>query len=149
MLELDLTTLSTVTRRNSASFAGADPEIDAERWTALLRMKMVAWVFLVGVTGVFFACWWAQAYDIAIAWVGYLGVGAEAGMCMWEPWRTGLRLPRCSNTSWVYWSRTRPIIKRKVKVSRVRAWGIFSVRGLYYRGQVARRAGARPARQVV
>ncbi|WP_082129389.1 DUF445 domain-containing protein [Mycobacterium haemophilum] len=83
-LGLDLTTLPTVTRRRRASFAesfaGADPEADAERRTALRRMKMVALGFLVGATGMFLACRWAQAHGITAAWVGYVGAGAEAGM---------------------------------------------------------------------
>ena len=41
---------------------------------------MVALSFLVGATGVFLACRWAQAHGTTVAWVGYLGAGAEAGM---------------------------------------------------------------------
>ncbi|OBJ48230.1 hypothetical protein A9W95_05125 [Mycobacterium sp. 1423905.2] len=62
------------------SFAGADPAADAERRTALRRMKVVALSFLVGATVVFLACRWAQAHGSAPTWVGYVGAGAEAGM---------------------------------------------------------------------
>ncbi|SOJ53198.1 hypothetical protein MSIMFB_00699 [Mycobacterium simulans] len=62
------------------SFAGADPEADAERRTALRRMKVVALSFLVGATVVFLACRWAQAHWAAPLWVGYVGAAAEAGM---------------------------------------------------------------------
>ncbi|GAB7142017.1 DUF445 domain-containing protein [Mycobacterium riyadhense] len=62
------------------SFAGADPEADAQRRTALRRMKVVALSFLVGATVVFLACRWAQAHGAAPLWVGYLGAAAEAGM---------------------------------------------------------------------
>lgn len=61
------------------SFAGADPAADAERRTALRRMKVVALSFLLGATGVFLGCWWAQSGGSA-AWVGYVGAAAEAGM---------------------------------------------------------------------
>jgi uncharacterized membrane-anchored protein YjiN (DUF445 family) len=62
------------------SFAGADPVADAERRVALRRMKMVALSFLIGATGVFLACRWAQAHTSVGAWVGYVGAAAEAGM---------------------------------------------------------------------
>jgi uncharacterized membrane-anchored protein YjiN (DUF445 family) len=62
------------------SFAGADPEADAERRVALRRMKLVALSFLVGATGLFLACRWAQAHTTTAAWVGYVGAAAEAGM---------------------------------------------------------------------
>jgi uncharacterized membrane-anchored protein YjiN (DUF445 family) len=53
---------------------------DAERRVALRRMKMVALSFLIGATGVFLACRWAQAHTSVGAWVGYVGAAAEAGM---------------------------------------------------------------------
>jgi uncharacterized membrane-anchored protein YjiN (DUF445 family) len=62
------------------SFAGADPQADAERVAALRRMKVVALSFLVGATVVFLACRWAQAHGTAPVWVGYVGSAAEAGM---------------------------------------------------------------------
>ncbi|PLV54118.1 DUF445 domain-containing protein [Mycobacterium simiae] len=62
------------------SFAGADPEADAQRRVALRRMKLVALSFLIGATGVFLACRWAQAHGGVGAWVGYVGAAAEAGM---------------------------------------------------------------------
>jgi uncharacterized membrane-anchored protein YjiN (DUF445 family) len=62
------------------SFAGADPEADAQRRVGLRRMKLVALSFLVGATGVFLACRWAQAQGSVGAWVGYVGAAAEAGM---------------------------------------------------------------------
>ncbi|QZA17059.1 DUF445 domain-containing protein [Mycobacterium malmoense] len=62
------------------SFAGADPEADAQRRVALRRMKMVALSFLIGATGLFLACRWAQAHAGTGAWVGYVGAAAEAGM---------------------------------------------------------------------
>jgi uncharacterized membrane-anchored protein YjiN (DUF445 family) len=62
------------------SFAGADPEADAERRVALRRMKVVALSFLVGATVVFLICRWAQAHGGTSAWVGYVGAAAEAGM---------------------------------------------------------------------
>ena len=62
------------------SFAGADPEADAERRVALRRMKLVALGFLVGATGLFLACRWAQAHGHTAAWIGYVGAAAEAGM---------------------------------------------------------------------
>ncbi|WP_420714569.1 DUF445 domain-containing protein [Mycobacterium sp. Aquia_213] len=62
------------------SFAGADPEADAQRRTGLRRMKLVALSFLVGATVVFLACRWAQAHGSVGAWVGYVGAAAEAGM---------------------------------------------------------------------
>jgi uncharacterized membrane-anchored protein YjiN (DUF445 family) len=62
------------------SFAGADPEADAQRRVALRRMKMVALSFLLGATGVFLACRWGQAHGATAVWVGYVGAAAEAGM---------------------------------------------------------------------
>ncbi len=62
------------------SFAGADPDADAERRVALRRMKLVALSFLVGATIVFLACRWAQAHAWTAPWVGYVGAAAEAGM---------------------------------------------------------------------
>lgn len=43
-------------------------------------MKLVALSFLIGATGVFLACRWAQAHASLGAWVGYVGAAAEAGM---------------------------------------------------------------------
>src|ERR1700744_1859351 len=62
------------------SFAGADPQADAERRQGLRRMKVVALSFLVGATGVFLACRWAQSAGFTDAWVGYVGAAGEAGM---------------------------------------------------------------------
>jgi uncharacterized membrane-anchored protein YjiN (DUF445 family) len=62
------------------SFAGADPEADAQRRLALRRMKLVALSFLIGASVVFLLCRWAQAHANAGAWVGYVGAAAEAGM---------------------------------------------------------------------
>ncbi|MFV0495935.1 DUF445 domain-containing protein [Mycobacterium sp.] len=62
------------------SFAGADPAADAQRRTALRRMKAVALGFLLGATVAFLFCRWAQAHLDAPAWVGYAGAAAEAGM---------------------------------------------------------------------
>ena len=62
------------------SFAGADPQADAERRRALRQMKVVALGFLVGATVVFLGCRWAQAGGGAPTWVGYLGAAGEAGM---------------------------------------------------------------------
>jgi uncharacterized membrane-anchored protein YjiN (DUF445 family) len=62
------------------SFVGVDPQADAERRQALRRMKVVALSFLVGATGVFLGCRWAQAGGTTAAWVGYTGAAAEAGM---------------------------------------------------------------------
>jgi uncharacterized membrane-anchored protein YjiN (DUF445 family) len=81
---LDSITSSTPARRArvsfAESFAGADPEADAERRVALRRMKIVALSFLVGATGVFLACRWAQTHTSAGVWVGYVGAAGEAGM---------------------------------------------------------------------
>lgn len=41
---------------------------------------MVALSFLIGATGVFLACRWAQAHTSLGTWVGYVGAAAEAGM---------------------------------------------------------------------
>ena len=60
--------------------AGADPQADAERRLALRRMKLVALSFLIGASGVFLLCRWAQAHANVGAWVGYVGAAAEAGM---------------------------------------------------------------------
>jgi uncharacterized membrane-anchored protein YjiN (DUF445 family) len=78
----DLTTPPKAAYRKSLaeSFAGADPEADAERRVALRRMKMVALSFLIGATGIFLLCRWAQAGGGAPTWVGYVGAAAEAGM---------------------------------------------------------------------
>jgi uncharacterized membrane-anchored protein YjiN (DUF445 family) len=62
------------------SFAGADPQADAERRQGLRRMKVVALSFLIGATGVFLGCRWAQSAGITDAWVGYVGAAGEAGM---------------------------------------------------------------------
>ncbi|ORV58995.1 hypothetical protein AWC03_13745 [Mycobacterium europaeum] len=62
------------------SFAGADPQADAERRVALRRMKAVALGFLVGATVLFLACRWAQAHAHLGAWVGFVGAASEAGM---------------------------------------------------------------------
>ncbi|WP_051660097.1 DUF445 domain-containing protein [Mycolicibacterium aromaticivorans] len=61
------------------SFAGADPEADAQRARALRRMKAVALSFLIGATVIFLACRWGQAHG-GPAWIGYVGAAAEAGM---------------------------------------------------------------------
>jgi uncharacterized membrane-anchored protein YjiN (DUF445 family) len=80
----DLVTLPRLETRKPASFAetfaGADPQADAERRRALRRMKVVALSFLVGATVVFLGCRWVQAGGTAAAWVGYVGAAAEAGM---------------------------------------------------------------------
>ncbi|UQX11980.1 DUF445 domain-containing protein [Candidatus Mycobacterium methanotrophicum] len=62
------------------SFAGADPRADAQRRRALRRMKVVALSFLVGATGLFLGCRWAQSSGLTPTWVGYVGAAAEAGM---------------------------------------------------------------------
>ncbi len=62
------------------SFAGADPQADAERRRGLRRMKVVALSFLVGATGIFLGCRWLQAGGTTNAWVGYVRAAAEAGM---------------------------------------------------------------------
>src|ERR1700733_13326227 len=62
------------------SFAGADPQADAERRQGLRRMKVVALSFLIGATGVFLGCRWAQSIGMTATWVGYVGAAAEAGM---------------------------------------------------------------------
>ncbi|AKK30214.1 membrane protein [Mycobacterium sp. EPa45] len=61
------------------SFAGADPEADAQRRRALRRMKAVALGFLVGATLIFLACRWGQSQG-GPPWIGYVGAAAEAGM---------------------------------------------------------------------
>ncbi len=71
------------------SFAGADPGADAERRTALRRMKAVALGFLVGATVVFLVCRWANMHGTAPAWVGYVARRPRRGW--WVPWRTGSR----------------------------------------------------------
>ena len=61
------------------SFAGADPEADAERLRSLRQMKAVALGFLVGATVIFLACRWGAARG-GPDWLGYVGAAAEAGM---------------------------------------------------------------------
>ncbi|MCV7177241.1 DUF445 domain-containing protein [Mycolicibacterium sphagni] len=61
------------------SFAGADPEADAQRRRGLRRMKGVALSFLIGATVIFLVCRWGQAQG-GPAWIGYVGAAAEAGM---------------------------------------------------------------------
>ena len=61
------------------SFAGADPEADAERLRSLRQMKAVALGFLIGATVIFLACRWAAARG-GPDWLGYVGAAAEAGM---------------------------------------------------------------------
>ena len=61
------------------SFAGADPDADAERRRGLRRMKAVALSFLIGATVIFLVCRWGQAQG-GPAWIGYVGAAAEAGM---------------------------------------------------------------------
>lgn len=61
------------------SFAGADPEADAERRRGLRRMKAVALSFLIGATVIFLLCRWGQAQG-GPPWIGYVGAAAEAGM---------------------------------------------------------------------
>ncbi|WP_243841411.1 DUF445 domain-containing protein [Mycobacterium sp. DL592] len=61
------------------SFAGADPQADAERARSLRRMKAVALSFLLGATVLFLVCRWGQAQGWP-AWIGYVGAAAEAGM---------------------------------------------------------------------
>jgi uncharacterized membrane-anchored protein YjiN (DUF445 family) len=61
------------------TLAGADSAADAERRTALRRMKVVALGFLVGATVIFLVCTWAQSNGAA-PWVGYVRAAAEAGM---------------------------------------------------------------------
>ena len=61
------------------SFAGADPEADAERLRNLRRMKGVALGFLIGATVVFLLARWWEA-EGGPAWLGYVGASAEAGM---------------------------------------------------------------------
>ncbi|QUR69556.1 DUF445 domain-containing protein [Mycobacterium spongiae] len=81
---LDSSRLPTGLRRArvsfAESFAGADPEADAERRVALRRMKAVALSFLVGATVVFLVCRWAQSQGATATWIGYVGAAAEAGM---------------------------------------------------------------------
>jgi len=61
------------------SFAGADPEADAERLRSLRQMKAVALGFLLGATVIFLACRWGTARG-GPDWLGYVGAAAEAGM---------------------------------------------------------------------
>ncbi|AQA02019.1 hypothetical protein BVC93_05760 [Mycobacterium sp. MS1601] len=61
------------------SFAGADSAADAQRRTALRRMKLVALGFLIAATVIFLVCTYAQSQG-ADAWVGYVRAAAEAGM---------------------------------------------------------------------
>ena len=67
-------------RSSLESFAGADPDADAERLRSLRRMKALALSFLIGATVIFLACRWVQAGGGAPGWVGYVGAAAEAGM---------------------------------------------------------------------
>jgi uncharacterized membrane-anchored protein YjiN (DUF445 family) len=61
------------------SFAGADPQADAERLANLRKMKVVALGFLLGATVIFLLSRWWQA-EGGPAWLGYVGAAAEAGM---------------------------------------------------------------------
>ena len=61
------------------SFAGADPEADAERLRSLRQMKAVALGFLVGATVIFLACRWGAARG-GPDWLGYVSAAGEAGM---------------------------------------------------------------------
>ena len=61
------------------SFAGADPEADAERARNLRQMKAVALGFLIAATVIFLVCRWGQAQG-GPGWLGYVGAAAEAGM---------------------------------------------------------------------
>lgn len=61
------------------SFAGADPDADAERLRNLRRMKAVALGFLIGATVIFLLSRWWEA-EGGPAWLGYVGASAEAGM---------------------------------------------------------------------
>lgn len=66
-------------RSFAESFAGADPEADAERARNLRHMKAVALGFLIGATVIFLACrWWLSAGGPG--WLGYVAAAAEAGM---------------------------------------------------------------------
>jgi uncharacterized membrane-anchored protein YjiN (DUF445 family) len=62
------------------TLAGADSAADAERRTALRRMKVVALGFLVGATVIFLVCTWAQSNGGTAPWIGYVRAAAEAGM---------------------------------------------------------------------
>ncbi len=61
------------------SFAGADPDADAERLANLRKMKVVALGFLLGATVIFLLSRWWQA-EGGPGWLGYVGAAAEAGM---------------------------------------------------------------------
>jgi uncharacterized membrane-anchored protein YjiN (DUF445 family) len=61
------------------SFAGADPDADAERLASLRKMKVVALGFLLGATVIFLLSRWWQA-EGGPSWLGYVGAAAEAGM---------------------------------------------------------------------
>ena len=61
------------------SFAGADPEADAERARNLRQMKAVALGFLIAATMIFLVCRWGQAQG-GPGWLAYVGAAAEAGM---------------------------------------------------------------------
>ena len=61
------------------SFAGADPEADAERARNLRQMKAVALGFLIAATVIFLVCRWGQAQG-GPGWLGYVGAAAGAGM---------------------------------------------------------------------
>ena len=80
----DLATLPSREPRKPASlaesFAGADPQADAERRRALRRMKVVALSFLVGATGRVPGLPVGAVRRRTAAWVGYVGAAAEAGM---------------------------------------------------------------------
>ena len=66
-------------RSFAESFAGADPEADAERARNLRHMKAVALGFLIGATVIFLACrWWLSVGGPG--WLGYVAAAAEAGM---------------------------------------------------------------------
>ncbi len=66
-------------RSFAESFAGADPEADAERARNLRQMKAVALGFLIGATVIFLLCRWALSQG-GPSWIGYVGAAAEAGM---------------------------------------------------------------------
>lgn len=61
------------------SFAGADPEADAERARSLRQMKAVALGFLIGASVIFLGCRWALSQG-GPGWLGYVSAAAEAGM---------------------------------------------------------------------
>jgi len=61
------------------SFAGADPDADADRLANLRRMKVVALGFLLGATVIFLLARWWRA-EGGPDWLGYVAASAEAGM---------------------------------------------------------------------